>query len=60
MDDVDLQAYVVAALELQQLHLDEIRQAAVVEQFHLMQQMAQLFLEQAQAPHEESAAVYRL
>lgn len=59
LNDKTIAEYVQAALALQDLHLDTARQAAVTEQFRLLTEKAQTFMQQA-LPDEEAAAVYRL
>jgi len=59
LNDKTIAEYVQAALALQDLHLDMARQAAVTEQFRLLTEKAQIFMQQT-LPDEEPAAVYRL
>jgi hypothetical protein len=58
-NETHIEEYVRAALALHELQLDPARQAAVIEQFHLLASMAQSYLNQASAD-EEAAPIYRL
>lgn len=58
-DEKHIAAYVHSALALHDLHLDQARETAVVEQFKLLTAMAQTYMNQTSAD-EEPAPIYRL
>ncbi len=55
-----LSIYVMSALKLQNLALDECRQHAVIVQFSLIEKMAETFLHEKIPESVEPATIYKL